>query len=439
MEKQKFIQILEEQLKPALGCTDPVGVAYGSACAKSYLTGEILSIEAWLSVNIIKNASAVCIPRTEGRCGIALALALGALGGRAQDGLEVLSQLTEEHLRQADAMIAQKKVSAHVADTEKTLYIRVKVCTEGGCAEVTIEDDYLHIASVTVDGQPVESDCEKQVAQDRSLQDGVASQPAEGMPKPDYSVLSIASILQFVKEAQEEDLERVAQAVEMNTAISQAGLMQGYGTAFGAALHGKISDGAVAGDWINNTIARTIAAVDARMAGADIPVMSNTGSGNQGLTCTLPVICVAQAWQKSRLETLRAVAVSCLMAIHIKEKLGVLSAVCGAVIAASGTACATVYLMGGAEAQMLSAMKTALGNVAGMMCDGAKAGCAMKVATCTHAGLLAALMAMEGRGIAATDGVVGESEQEMIDNFVRVSKEGMAKMDRVVLDIILNK
>lgn len=427
MEREKFIRILDQQLVPALGCTDPVGVAYGAACARSYISGKILSIEAELSVNIIKNASAVCIPRTEGRCGVGLALALGALGGNFFKGLEVLADLKPEHIGQAEEMLEEQRVSVRVADTEQTLYIRVILRTEEGQAEVVIEDSYLNVTSVRVNGSLV-------------LVSGAACEEDQGKEaEVDYEILSLSSILEFVSQADEEQLTRVGQAIDMNLAVSQAGQEKDYGMVSGRSIQRKMSEGFLSGDWINQALVKTMAAVDTRMAGADLPVMSNTGSGNQGLACTLPVICVANFWNKSRLEMMRAVAISCLTAVHIKEKLGVLSAVCGAVIAGAGTACGVVYLMGGDDGCMVRAMKTVLGDVSGMMCDGAKAGCAMKVATCTHAALLAAVLAMEGKGIEATDGIVGEEEQQMIDNFIQVSKDGMADMDRVVLDIILKK
>ncbi|MBQ8590613.1 MAG: serine dehydratase subunit alpha family protein [Firmicutes bacterium] len=426
MERERFVKVLDAQLAPALGCTDPVGLAYGAACARSYLGGEVLSLKAQISVNLIKNAAAVCIPKTGGRCGISLALALGVLGGDHEKGLEVLNGLKQEHLAQADAMVESGMISSSVADTDQSLYLCVEITTTEGTAKVVIEDNYLNVTSVTVNGTIV-----KEVHPEE--------ESVEEKKSHDVSFLSIASILEFASTATEDELWKVKKAIEMNTAVSEAGMEGTYGMGAGAAFGRMMSGGNMGSDWINDALMRTMCAVDTRMAGADMAVMSNTGSGNQGLTCTLPVASVAKYWGKSPLEVLRSTAISCLMAVHIKEKFGILGAVCGAVIAAAASACGVVYLMGGGETEMLQAMKTSLGNVAGLMCDGAKAGCAVKVATCTHSGLMAAMLAMDGRGIQSTDGIVGESEQDMIDNFVRVSREGMAKMDRVVLDIILKK
>lgn len=427
MERKKFIDVLDAQLIPALGCTDPVGLAYGAACARSYAPGEVLSVEAQISVNLIKNAAAVCIPKTGGRCGIPLALSLGIVGGNASKGMEVLADLTEKDLAAADDLVKKNVIHSTVADNDKTLYLCVEIKTTEAAAKVIIEDDYMNVTFVEVNGQVVSSAA--------SQQDGKAAKSA----KKDVSFLSIQSILEFASEATEEELWKVAKAVEMNTAVSEEGMGGKYGMGAGACLGRKMSEGSLGSDWINDALMRTMCAVDTRMAGADMAVMSNTGSGNQGLTCIVPVVSVARYWNKSEIEMLRAVTISCLMAVHIKENFGILAAVCGAVIAGASCACAVAYLMGGGEAEMRQAMKTSLGNVAGLMCDGAKAGCAMKVSSCVYSGLMSAVMAMDGRGIQATDGIVGETEQEMIDNFVRVSKEGMEKMDKVVLDIILNK
>lgn len=426
MERERFVKVLDAQLAPALGCTDPVGLAYGAACARSYVGGELLALRAQISVNLIKNAAAVCIPKTDGRCGIPLALALGVIGGDHTKGLEVLSSLNHEHILAAEALADSDVIHSSVAETNKSLYLCVEIETTEGTVKVVIEDNYLNVTSVTVNGDIIfESHPEDS---------------GENTKKShDVSFLSIASILEFASSATEEELWKVEKAIEMNMAVSEAGMEGTYGIGAGASFGRMISSGQVGSDWINDALMRTMCAVDTRMAGADMAVMSNTGSGNQGLTCTIPVASSARYWGKPHLEVLRATAISCLMAVHIKENFGILGAVCGAVIAAAASSCGMVYLMGGGEKEMLQAMKSTLGDVSGLMCDGAKAGCAIKVATCTHSAMLSASLAMDNRGIQGTDGIVGETEQDMIDNFVRVSKEGMSKMDRVVLDIILNK
>ena len=426
MKRERFVKVLDAQLAPALGCTDPVGLAYGAACARSYVGGELLALRAQISVNLIKNAAAVCIPKTDGRCGISLALALGVIGGDHTKGLEVLSSLTHDQILEAEALADTDLIKSSLADTEKSLYLCVEIETTEGTAKVIIEDNYLNVTSVTVNGAVIfESHPEEETEEEKQSHD--------------LSFLSIASILDFAKDATEEELWKVNKAIEMNMAVAEAGKKGTYGIGSGAAFGRMMTSGQLGTDWMNHTLMHVMCAVDTRMAGADMAVMSNTGSGNQGLTCTIPVAALANYWDKTHLETLRATAISCLMAVHIKENFGILGAVCGAVIAAAASSCGMVYLMGGGENEMLQAIKSTLGDVSGLMCDGAKAGCAIKVATCTHSAMMSAALAMDNRGIQGTDGIVGETEKQMIDNFVRVSKDGMSKMDRVVLDIILNK
>jgi L-cysteine desulfidase len=195
----------------------------------------------------------------------------------------------------------------------------------------------------------------------------------------------------------------------------------------------------MAEDYASTAMMWAAAATDARMAGCDKPVISNTGSGNQGLASTVPVISIAKKMNADYEKMIRAVTISSLVTIYIKDKLGVLSAICGAVIAGTGTACGVVYLLGGGKEHMLTALQNTLGDIAGMLCDGAKAGCSLKVATCTNTGVMAAMMAMNNSGIKGTDGIVGFSESQTIDNFIKVATDGMNRVDRVILDIILKK
>jgi L-cysteine desulfidase len=340
--------------------------------------------------------------------------------------LEVLSSLNHEQILAAEALADTDVIRSSVAETNKSLYLCVEIETTEGTARVVIEDNYLNVTSVMVNGHTV-------------FEAHPEDEDEDTKKSHDVSFLSIASILEFASVATEEELWKVEKAIGMNMAVSEAGMDGTYGIGSGASFGRMIASGCLGSDWINDALMRTMCAVDTRMAGADLAVMSNTGSGNQGLTCTVPVVSVARFWNKPHLEALRATAINCLMAVHIKENFGILGAVCGAVIAAAASSCGVVYLMGGGEKEMLQAIKSTLGDVSGLMCDGAKAGCAIKVATCIHSAMMSGAFAMDNRGIQGTDGIVGETERDMIDNFVRVSKEGMSKMDRVVLDIILNK
>jgi len=425
MEQNTFIKILKKEMIPALGCTDPAGVAYVAAYAKKYAKGRIQSIHAELSVNIIKNAAAVCIPRTGGKCGVGLAVALGVVGGNPDNGLKVLSGITQEDVINAEELIDKGLVSIRVSQNSKKLYMCITVTTEETKAAVTAEDSYTGITSVVVNNETVYSKINN-----------------EGYDTKDvisYDVLSLKSILEFADTVPIEELGIIEDAIRLNMAVAEEGFANDYGVSAGKSIKNYIETGKMSDDYANIAMMWTAAATDARMAGCDIPVISNTGSGNQGLASTIPVISIARKMGVSYEKTVRAVTISSLVTIYIKEKLGMLSAVCGAIIAGTGTSCGVVYLLGGDEDNMAAALQSTLGNVAGMLCDGAKAGCSLKVATCTNTGVMAALFAMDNNGIKGTDGIVGNGEKETIDNFIKVATDGMHKMDNVILDIILKK
>lgn len=424
MNQDAFIKILEKEMVPALGCTDPAGIAYAAAFARKHARGKLLSISGELSANIIKNAAAVCIPKTGGKCGISLAVALGAVGGDADKGLEVFSELSEEHIRDAEDYIVKGQVSLKVSQNSKKLYIRILVKTEQDETIVTVEDHYTNVTSLEVNNTTIF----------RKL--GREQDQTEELP---YNILSLQSILSFAEEVPLEKLSIIEKAVEMNMAIAEEGISKIYGVSVGKSIQDFIQDGKMGEDFSSVAMMWTAAATDARMAGCDIPVVSNTGSGNQGLASTVPVISISKKMNVPFEKMIRAVTVSSLVTIYIKDKLGLLSAVCGAVIAGAGTSCGVVYLLGGNANHMLCALRSTLGDIAGMLCDGAKAGCAMKVATCTNTAVMAALMAMQNNGIQGTDGIVGHDEEQTISNFIKIATDGMHKMDHVILDIILKK
>ena len=424
MNQDIFIQILEKEMVPALGCTDPAGIAYAAAYARKYAKGKLLSVSGELSANIIKNAAAVCIPKTGGKCGIALAVALGAVGGAADKGLEVFSDLTEVHIQEAEDFIARGQVNLSVSQSSKKLYIRIVVKSEQAEAVVTVEDSYTNVTSVIIDNVTI------------FYKPARKHRETENLP---YDILSLKSILEFAEKVSLDKLEIIKKAVEMNMLIAQEGISKKYGVSVGKSIQDFILDGKMGEDYSSTAMMWTAAAADARMAGCDIPVVSNTGSGNQGLASTIPVISISKKMNVSYEKMVRAVTISSLVTIYIKDKLGLLSAVCGAVIAGAGSSCGVVYLLGGNEQHMVCALQSTLGDIAGMLCDGAKGGCAMKVATCTNTAVMAALMAMQCNGIKGTDGIVGYGEKQTIDNFIKVATDGMHKMDHVILDIILKK
>ena len=438
MDTTVFIKILEKEMVPALGCTDPVGVAYAAACARSFLKGNVLSVHGELSTNIIKNAAAVCIPRTGGKCGVGLALALGALGGDSEKGLEVLAGIDAEVLRMAEAMLERGAVTLALSDNPKKLYMKVTVTTDDGKAVTVIEDSYTNVKEIVVNGDLLFTNKHHSLsgADAETFSD---DSHCAGIPDSLYSVLSLESILAFAREVPIEQLGIIEEAIRMNVEIAEEGFANEYGVSLGRSIREYVANGRMGEGLASTAMMWVAAATDARMAGCDMPVMSNTGSGNQGLASTIPVISIAKSLGASHEDTVRAVTISSLVTIYIKERFGLMSAVCGAVIAGVGTSCGIVYLLGGGSAAMLAALKSMFGDLSGMLCDGAKAGCAMKVATCTNTGVLAALIAMDNKGIQGTDGIVGRDENQTIDNFIQIATQGMNGMDNVILDIILKK
>lgn len=424
MNQDQFIHILEKEMVPALGCTDPAGIAFAAAYAKKYARGELVSVSGELSANIIKNAAAVCIPKTGGKSGIALAAALGATGGNADLGLEVLADIDSEDISAAEALVAKGKVTFQVSKNPKKLYIKMIVTTDADDVSVIIEDTYTGVVSLEINQKCIFCKTSEKKNQEDALP---------------YEELSLESIVDFADIVSLDRLKIIKRAVEMNMAAAKEGISREYGVKVGKSIQGFVREGKMSEDYASTAMMWAAAATDARMAGCDIPVISNTGSGNQGLASTVPIVSIAEKMEAGYEKMIRAVTVSSLVTIYIKEKLGALSAVCGAVIAGAGTSCGAVYLFGGGKEHMLTALQNTLGDIAGMLCDGAKAGCALKVATCTNTGVIAALMAMNNSGICGTDGIIGYSEAQTIDNFIRVAKDGMKRVDPVVLDIILKK
>jgi L-cysteine desulfidase len=425
MEQEMFIKILEKEMVPALGCTDPIGVAYASAYAKKYAVGAVLSIDAELSINIIKNATAVSIPKTGGKCGVSLALGLGAVAGDPDLGLEVLEKITLEDVKEAEKLIERGAIKIALSQNPKRLYMKVTLKTDQAETIVTIEDRYTKITSILVNGETIYLNCKDD------------SEEASGQLS--YNILTLKSILDFTDTVSIEKLGIIQKAIAMNMVIAEEGFTKDFGVSAGKSIKNLVQSGKMGPGMASTAMMWTAAAIDARMAGCDLPVMSNTGSGNQGLASTIPVISIARKMEVPYEKMVRAVTLSSLVTIYIKEKLGALSAVCGAVIAGTATSCGVVYLLDGNIDNMVAALQSTLGDVSGMLCDGAKAGCSLKVATCTNSGVFAALIAMDNKGIKGTDGIVGYGESQTIDNYITIATEGMRNMDHVILEIILNK
>ncbi len=424
---QKFLKIMEENLVPSLGCTEPIAVAYVAAVARDHAEGEIKELLCEASVNIVKNAASVCIPNTDGRCGVALAAAVGAVGGVSAKGLEVLADLNKDQVAQAVKLVESGIATAAVSENPSKLYVKIKLKTEKDTVITAIDNGHTNLVYVEKNGE-VLLDKSVSAADDKSEHDDL------------YSILNLQSIYEYGNTAPLEDLKLPKLAIELQTAICAEGLKNGYGIQVGKTMKEMVDKGYIAYDMASNAAMWAAAGSDARMAGCSLAAMSNVGSGNQGITNLMPVIATAKYLNiESEEKLIRAVTVAALVTIYVKSSLDKLSPVCGAVTAAVGAGCGIVYLMDGTVEMMEMVVKNVIGDVAGMFCDGAKGSCALKVSTCVNAGVHAALLALNGHYAQYTDGVVGVDAAQTVSNFARLSKEGMNAIDGVILDIILKK
>ncbi|KRF21763.1 serine dehydratase subunit alpha family protein [Paenibacillus sp. Soil787] len=424
MKTTTFINILKNELVIALGCTEPVAIALAAAKARSYVDGIIDKITVYASAGIIKNALAVGIPGT-GLTGIDFVAALGAIAGNAEKQLEVLADIKPEDISVAKAMVEQGVSVVHLADTPRKLYIEVIIETEHRYAKVVITDNHTNISLVEVDGQVVDT--------------GGCANASFKSSNEERGELTIDSIVEFVNSVDLEDLSLVKQSIELNRKAGLDGLAHAYGLEVGKTIKENVQKGILSDDLISHAMALAAAGSDARMAGSTMPVMANSGSGNQGIAATNPVVAAAEKLGASEEKLIRAVALSHLVTIHIKSKFGRLSALCGVTVSGTGASCGITYLLGGGITEIKAAIQNMLGNVTGMMCDGAKGGCAMKVATCTSAAVQSALLASKGMTISSTNGFIENDAEKTIENFCRIGNEATSEIDNLILEMMLNK
>ncbi|AZU62737.1 serine dehydratase subunit alpha family protein [Neobacillus mesonae] len=424
MKKNKVSVILEKELVIALGCTEPVAIALAAATAKSYTTGEINTITLKASGNIIKNAKSVGIPGMTAK-GLEFAAALGAVAGDPDKKLEVLDGLTSKDEVLALNLIEAGKVTAGQADTPKRLYIEVIVETADRTAKVVISDNHSNISLIEVDGEAVFlGGCENI---------GIQTDEEE------LETLTIDEIYDWVLAADLAELSLVKKSIELNKVIGVEGLSGNYGLNVGKTIKDNVKKGILSDDLATAAMSLAAAGSDARMAGSTLPVMANTGSGNQGIAVTLPVVAAAEKLGVSEEKMIRAVALSHLITIHIKSKFGRLSALCGVTAAGMGASGAIVYLLGGGLGQIKAAIQNTIGNVSGMICDGAKAGCAMKVSTCSNVAVQSALLALNHQEIQSTDGFIHDDVEKSIESFCKLGNEGTRQTDEMILKLMMEK
>lgn len=424
-KKAQMMDALKRGMAVATGCTEPVAIAYAGAVARKYAVGEIEKIRLIASANMIKNAFVVGIPGTS-LTGLKYAVAIGCMCTRPERKLSILENLTQEQAQKAKALVDAGKVALEKSALAYKLYIEVQLRTLEDEVTVTIVGAHTNVTKIVKNG--------------KVLYHGGCEEEKKGPSEEAYE-FDLKDVFEFCTlEAGVEDGALAKQAICLNRSIAEEGLRVGYGLEVGRMLQKNIQRGWLAGDLANHAMMMAAAASDARMAGVNLPVMSNSGSGNQGIAATMPVVAVWERLDFKDEEKLwRAVLLSNLATIYIKRKFGVLSALCGAVVAASGAACGIVYLMGGGFRQVENAVHNTLGNVAGMVCDGAKSSCALKLSTCANAAVQAALLAMNNLRIGSHEGIVEQFSEQTIENFAVLGNEGSEKIDGLILDMILHK
>lgn len=415
----QFLQILKEELVPALGCTEPIAIAYAAAAAARQADGQtVRAIRVKCSGNIIKNVKSVIVPNSGGMKGIPAAALLGAVGGDPDKLLEALETVRPEHISQARELERAGVCQVELAQGRAGLYLELTLRTDDHTVCVVLSGSHTNIIHLSRDGQTL------------------FSAPEGSSPEADRSGLTLEAILDFASTASLDDLRPLLEPQwRYNTAISQEGLRGAYGAQVGRTLIQRVQPD----DLFLRIRATAAAGSDARMNGCTMPVVINSGSGNQGITVSVPVILYGQALGLPEEQIYRALALSNLTAIYQKTGIGRLSAYCGAVCAACGAAAAITWLSGGGPEEISDTVVNSLGNVSGIVCDGAKASCAAKIAAALDGALLGHSLAMAGRRFQAGDGIVQPSADQTVVTVGRLGREGMRDTDVEILNIMLGR
>lgn len=422
---QQYLQIIQQVVKPALGCTEPIAAAYAAAVAVRQLGCEPGRLEVAVSDNLYKNSMGVYVPGT-GKIGLAIAAAAGAIGGNADAGLEVLAAIQPEQVDRAQQLIDAGKVQVSRTAAPEFIFCRVTVYGtddkgEEHSAEVTLCGGHTRIVEQRRDGEVTFTADQSQGGATGSICDGVD--------------ISIAAIYEFATQVEFEQIRFILKASELNGKLSAEGVNNPYGLEIGRTMQQNINAGLIGEDVMNRIVMMTAAASDARMGGATLPAMSNFGSGNQGIAATIPVMVIAERFAASEEQLARALIMSHLGAIYIKSHYPPLSAFCGNTVTSAAASMAMVYLAGGSFEQSCFAIQNVLSDSAGMVCDGAKASCAMKVSTSSGAAVRGFLMALNSHSVSGQGIVAGDVDQT-IRNVGQMVKEGMSATDSTIIDIM---
>ncbi len=413
--RNQIIALVHQEVVPAIGCTEPMCVALCTAKATEQLGCRPERIEARLSANILKNAMSVGIPGT-GMIGLPIAIALGALIGKSEYQLEVLKDLTPEALEEGKRFVAEDRIDIKLKEGVcDKLYVEMTVFAGDKKETAIIAGSHTHF-----------------VTDASAVQHGTTA-------KDDEIALNMQLVWDFSTTAPLEEIQFIEEARKLNMNAARESLKGNYGHNLGKTIDRPLAKGIFGNSIYSHIISRTASACDARMGGAMIPVMSNSGSGNQGICATNPVCVYAKENENTEEELIRALMLSHLTAIYIKQSLGKLSALCGCVVASIGSSCGITYLMGGDYARICASVKNMIANLTGMICDGAKPSCSLKITSGVSTALLSSLLAMEGKCVSSGEGIVDNSVDKSIRNLTNIGADAMCKTDDMVLNIMTTK
>ncbi|HBO22574.1 MAG TPA: hypothetical protein DD649_06740 [Providencia sp.] len=427
---QYFINAVKQEVKPALGCTEPISLALAAAKAASYVNGEVIRVCAFVSPNLMKNGMGVTVPGT-GMVGLPIAAVLGAIGGNADAGLEVLKSATPDAIERSKAMLAAGLVTVDIKKPcDDVIYSEATVYTETESATVMIARTHTHIVKI-IHNDNIIFDITQGEQQSSSPVDCAAD-----IPLP---IVTAKAVYNFATQAPLEDICFILEAAHLNDALSQEGLRNVYGLHIGRTLQTQRDRGLLSKDLMSEIMIRTSAASDARMGGAILPAMSNSGSGNQGIAATMPVVVTADYLQSTEEQLARALMLSHLMAIYIHNQLPALSALCAATTAAMGAAAGIAWLLESRYEVVAMAISSMIGDVSGMICDGASNSCAMKVSTGASSAYKAVLMAMDNSCVRGSDGIVSDDVDQSIANLCALAAGSMKHTDVQIIEIMAAK
>ncbi len=422
--RERIISLVNKEVVPAIGCTEPMAVALCTAKAATTLGRRPDRIEVFLSPNMLKNAMGVGIPGT-GMIGLPIAVSLGALIGKPEYELEVLKDLTPATLEQGKRYIndADIDIKLKQGNVDK-LYIEV-VCHAGSdMATAIISGSHTHFVYVERNGE---------VVMDNRGGHGGSDEEEDDIQ------LNFRLVYDFATTAPLDEISFILKTKEYNMKAAEESIKGNYGHCLGKTMDRPLSHGIFGDNIFSHILSRTASACDARMGGAMIPVMSNSGSGNQGICATNPVVVYAMENENTEEELIRALMLSHLTAIYIKQSLGKLSALCGCVVASTGSSCGITYLMGGDYTRICNSVKNMVANLTGMICDGAKPSCALKISSGVSTALLSALLSMEGKCVTSAEGIVDDDVDKCIHNLTSIGADAMRATDDMVLDIMTHK